>query len=386
MKRLAVWGFLVLSWLAPFDMVIGAEVGEPENFEAFEDSISLQEVERAFQDLQGEGANSPAGKNFSLTDYVRGVAAGEQDFSLSGFLEQGAEFLAGQFEEQKGALFKILALGILAGIFINFSDTVGEKSLGETGFYITYILLFAVAAAGFYTAFCVARDSLADLLAFMRALVPSFSLALCLSGGTGTSAAYYETMLIALTFMETFMAYVFLPGVQVYFMLGMMNPLAEHHFTRAAELVKSVLRGSVKVLFGVLLGYQGIQGLLLPVMDKVGKSAVLNTAKGIPGVGNTVGGVADTVYGSSLLIKSAVGTGGLICILILCCYPILKLLLFTFVYRLGGALVQPVSDGRMASALGTTAESGKLLMGVLLAGALMFLLSITIVLAGSNFL
>ncbi len=366
-------GLLVLGWL------VSSPVCQGEEFADFTDSISLQEAEEAFQKLQGDAGS------FSLWEYVTDAASGETDFSLSGLFEQCAEYGADVLEEQKETLLRILALGLLAGIFVNFSDTVGEKNMGETGFYITYTLLFATVAVGFASVLSVARESLLDLLAFMKALVPSFSLALCLGGGTGSAAAWYETMLIAMALIESLMIYVFLPGVQIYFMFGMMNPLAGYHFTRVTELAGSLLRGGAKLLFGVLLGYQGIQGLLLPVMDKVKQNTLLNTARGIPGVGDTVRSVADTVFGSSLLIRSAVGTGGLICILILCLRPLIKLLLFALVYKLGGALVQPVSDNRMTSALTTAAESAKLLAGYVFAGALMFLLSITIALAAVNF-
>lgn len=345
----------------------------------WEDSISLQEAEDVFAELQGgEG-------DFSLTQYVEDIRSGKVDFSFSGLIKKGLDHIAGQFEQQKSVLFRIIALGVLAGIFMNFSDTIGEKSLGETGFYITYTVLFTTVASSFYTAFTVAKESIDNLLVFMKVLIPSFSLSLCLDGGTGTSIAFYETMLIVIALIEMVMAYVFLPGVQVYFLLSMMNQLADNHFSKITALVRSFLRWGIRVLFGVLIGYQGIQGLLLPVMDKVKNNTVLKTAKGLPMVGNTMETVADTLFGSGMLIKSAVGVGGLVCILLLCFYPMLKLLVFAVMFKIGGALVQPVSDKRMVSALEAAAESGKLMLGYVFAGALMFLLSITITLVSTNF-
>lgn len=345
----------------------------------WKDSISLEEAEDVFSQLQeGEG-------EFSLIQYVEDVRNGKIDFSFSELAKQGLNHIASQFEQQKNVLFRMIALGVLAGIFMNFSDTIGEKSLGETGFYITYTLMFTTIATSFYMAFTVAKESIDHLLVFMKVLIPSISLSLCLDGGTGTSIAFYETMLIVIALIEMVMAYVFLPGVQVYFLLSMMNQLADNHFSKITALVRSFLRWGIRVLFGVLIGYQGIQGLLLPVMDKVKNNTMLKTAKGLPMVGNTMESVADTLFGSGMLIKSAVGVGGLVCILLLCFYPILKLLVFACMFKIGGALVQPVSDKRMVSALEAAAESGKLLLGYVFAGALMFLLSITIILVSTNF-
>lgn len=356
----------------------GVEGQDSYNVTDWQDSIPLDEVESAFRSMQGTESS------FSLKEYVEDIMAGRATFSLAEIWNKGLAHIADQFNNQRRVLFQILALGIIAGIFINFSGTIGDRNLGEMGFYVTYLLLFATMTAGFYMVYRVAEQTIGNLLDFMRALIPAFSLSLLMGTGGGTSAAYYESMLIAISLLETLMVNILLPGVQVYFFLSMMNQLAENHFSRLTELVRSFLRWSQRILFGVLVGYQGIQGILLPVIDRVKNNTVLQTAKGLPGVGNTVRSVADTVVGSGMLIKSAIGVGGLICILVLCFYPLVKILIFTLLYRIGGAVVQPVSDRRVAAALHAAAESGRILAGYVFAGALMFLLSIIIVLVCTN--
>ncbi len=348
------------------------------NVTEWQDSIPLDEVESAFRSMQGEESS------FSIKEYVEDIMAGRASFSLAEIWNKGITHIADQFNNQRRVLFQILALGIIAGIFINFSGTIGDRDLGEMGFYVTYLLLFATMTTGFYMVYHVASETIGNLLDFMRALVPAFSLSLLMGTGGGTSAAYYESMLIAISLLEALMVNILLPGVQIYFFLSMMNQLAENHFSRLTELVRSFLRWSQKILFGVLVGYQGIQGILLPVIDRVKNNTVLQTAKGLPGVGNTVRSVADTVVGSGMLIKSAIGVGGLICILVLCFYPLVKILIFTLLYRIGGAVVQPVSDRRVAAALHAAAESGRILAGYVFAAALMFLISIIIVLVCTN--
>ncbi len=351
---------------------------ESYNVTDWQDSIPLDEVESAFRSMQGEESS------FSIKEYVEDIMAGRASFSLAEIWNKGITHIADQFNNQRRVLFQILALGIIAGIFINFSGTIGDRNLGEMGFYVTYLLLFATMTTGFYMVYHVASETIGNLLDFMRALVPAFSLSLLMGTGGGTSAAYYESMLIAISLLEALMVNILLPGVQIYFFLSMMNQLAENHFSRLTELVRSFLRWSQKILFGVLVGYQGIQGILLPVIDRVKNNTVLQTAKGLPGVGNTVRSVADTVVGSGMLIKSAIGVGGLICILVLCFYPLVKILIFTLLYRIGGAVVQPVSDRRVAAALHAAAESGRILAGYVFAAALMFLISIIIVLVCTN--
>ena len=339
--------------------------------------IDLAETDEIF-------AKNAVETSFSLSGYVADVVKGKAEFSFFHLIDGLVGHLEDGMEEQKKTLLRILALAVFAGIFVRFAGTFGDRELGETGFYVVFLLMTGLVSSGFYLVFEVAKEALAHLVDFMKALIPSFSLALCYGGGTQTSLLFYETMLIAMGILEMLMSGFLLPGVQIYFFMNIVNQLAENRFSRMVELLRSVLRWSVKILFAVLLGYQGIQGMLLPVMDKVKNNALWQSAKGLPGVGNTVGSVMDTMLGSGVLIKSAVGIGGVIAIILLCIYPLLKILLFTLLYKIGSAIVQPVSDRRIAAVLQSAAASGKLLLGYVLAGALMFVLSITIVLVCTN--
>lgn len=343
----------------------------------WQSELDLQDTDKVLEKNAGDST-------FSLTGYVSDVMKGNVEFSFFHIVDGLVRFVEDGLQQQRKTLFRILALGIFAGIFVRFAGTFGDRELGETGFYVVFLLLTGIVSSGFYVVYEVAREALTHLVDFMKALVPSFSLALCYGGGTQTSLLFYETMLIAMGLLEMFMTGFLLPGVQIYFFMNVVNQLAENRFSKMVELIRSVLRWSIKILFAVLLGYQGIQGMLLPVMDKVKNNALWQSAKGLPGVGNTVGSVMDTLLGSGVLIKSAVGIGGIIGILLLCVYPLLKLLVFTLVYRIGGAIVQPVSDMRIVAILQSAAASGKILLGYVMAGTLMFVLSITIVLVCTN--
>jgi stage III sporulation protein AE len=378
MKKILLAAFFCMAWLPSVCLA-----KEKETETEWLDSISLDEVQKAFDETQEESGVT-ADDTFSIQEYVSGIISGTDSFSFRELWQKGISRIEENFDSQKQTLLRILVLGVLSGIFLNFAGTIGDKTLSETGFYVTFLLLIATMTAGFAEVTEVAMNAMDNLLTFMKALIPSFSLTLCLGLGTGTSVAYYESMLVVIAFLEMMMTYVFIPGVQVYFMLSIINQLADNHFSKLAELVRSFLRFANRILLAVLIGYQGIQGMLLPLVDKVKNSTLIQAAKGLPGIGNSIGTVTDTVLGSGMLIKSAVGTGGILCIIILCFYPLLKLFIFQLMYRVGGALVQPVSDKRVAAVLSAAAESGVLLMKFVFAGALMFLLSITIVVVSTN--
>ncbi len=340
--------------------------------------ISLQEVEETFQSFQEQGSS------FSIKQYVEDVLAGKTTFSLNHILSEIGNQMISQFMSYKNVLLRILAISVLAGIFVNLAGILGEKSLSETGFFISMLLIASIAAGSFHLAFSVTEQALGQLVTFMKVLIPSISLSLCYSANSGTSLVFYESMLLLIAGMEMLTVYIFLPGVKIYFLLCLMNPLSENRFTKLAGLIKSFLKWGSRVSLAFLVGYQGIQGMLMPVMDRAKNSAILQTAKGLPGVGNTVGSVADTMVSSGMLIKSALGIGGIICIFLLCAYPLLKVLVYTVLYKVCEAVVQPVSDKKVVSVLQAAVDTGKLLLEFLVCGALTFLLSIAIVVLCTN--
>lgn len=367
--------------LAEKEILVAAGNGEQRTEDVYDtiyDSIPLDEVEEILQELKADEID------FSVREYVDQVLQGNAELSLAGIGEYVRQYLSEQLEHNKSTFIRLLLYGILSGIFINFSTSLYEKQMGDTGFQIIYFLVASVLFAGFFSAFAVAGEVLKNIVDFMRALVPTFSVALTWSSGSATSIAFYQTALYAIAIAEHLLVNLFLPIVQVYFLVGMLNPLMGWRFTRFTALLRSFVRIGTKTLLALLIGHQGIQGLIMPALDGVKRSAVFKAANSIPGVGNVFGGVADTVIGTGILIKSAIGVGGLVAIAVICLVPILKLGVFTVLYKGLAAFSQPVTDKRIVSVFQSTADSGRLLLHMVFMTAVMFLITLTIVIAATN--
>jgi len=179
---------------------------------------------------------------------------------------------------------------VFAGIFVKFAGTIGDGDLGETGFFVVFLLLFSLVLSGFLGVYAVAEKALENLIGFMKALIPSFSLTLCYGGKMQSSLAFYEAMLLAMGLLSMAMKYFLMPGVEIYFFLSVINQMAGHRFSKMVDLIGSILRMSIRILFAAMIGYQGIQGLLVPVngpCEKIMRSGTWQ--RGMPGVGKYSG-------------------------------------------------------------------------------------------------
>ena len=170
------------------EILVAASNGEQRTEDVYDtiyDSIPLDEVEEILQELKADEID------FSVREYVDQVLQGNAELSLAGIGEYVRQYLSEQLEHNKTTFIRLLLYGILSGVFINFSTSLYEKQMGDTGFQIIYFLVASVLFAGFFSAFAVAGEVLKNIVDFMRALVPTFSVALTWSSGSATSIAFF---------------------------------------------------------------------------------------------------------------------------------------------------------------------------------------------------
>ena len=344
---------------------------------------SVDPLERMEQVYEENGGNATG---FSLREEVEKILSGETEFSPSDLLHSFLDQVSKQWNEQKSDFIKLLILGILTGFCANLSQTLGDEGLGAVSFYVIYGVLCSIVLAGFRQVYDLAQEGVEGVFSFAGALVHSFALALGISGSSTAALGYYETMLIVISVMQWGLKSIFLPLIEIYFMLKILEPVTKGRFLRLAGLCKSLVTLGLKGILTVVLGYQGLQGLILPVMDQVKNNGILTAAKSVPGVGNLVGGAAQTLVGSTMLIKSAIGVGGVIGFVCVVFYPLLKMGIFTCFYKVAQALVQPVSSGGFCVAVAAAGECGKLLFQCLFYSTILFSLAILILLLATNLL
>ena len=92
----------------------------------------------------------------------------------------------------------------------------------------------------------------------------------------------------------------------------------------------------------------------------------------IPIVGKAFSDAIASVAGYSLIIKNAISAVGLIIIIIMTLYPVIKILLNSIVFKLTAALIEPISDKRITTAIASAGDSLILIMSCVLSVSLMF--------------
>jgi stage III sporulation protein AE len=322
----------------------------------------------------------------NFQEYVTGLVSGETKFSLKEIGNDIKDSIVGEIKGNIGTLTRLISIAIVAAVFTNFSYAFSNNQVAETGFYVAYLLLFSILTGSFITAASMASETLTSILDFMKALIPAYFLSVAFSSGAGTSLVYYQATLFLITFVDILLIKLVIPMINIYLIVSMANNISKEDFlSKLTELLSQVVKWLLKSLLALVIGFNTIQGLILPVSDRIKKSTLLKAAGAIPGVGDVLGTVTESVIGAGILLKNAIGVAGVVVIIVICAIPVLKLTVTTLIYRISSAAVQPISDKRMLNCVIASAEASTLLLQTILVGGVLFLLTITIIAASTTY-
>ncbi len=335
-------------------------------------------LERTVQDIL-------RAEKFSLTDYIWAVLSGESAFSVSDFVKTIAQGLFGQVDKLRGDFVQIFALVLLTSIFNGFAKAFRDGQVSESGYYVSYLLLFSMLASGYLSMSSLVEDTLGTLLGFMKVLIPVFCGTLAFSTGSITSQSAAAVLFMLLAAVDYFLVSILLPVIHIYMMTVLANHLTkEEPLGKMTELLAKGVRFFLKLALSAVAAASTLLGFITPAVDALKRGSVIRVSEMIPGLGNLFRGVAETVYGAGNVIKNAVGTGGMLVVAFICIVPLLRVLAVSICYRAEAAAVEPVADRRIVNCLSEAAEGVTMLFQTLFAGAVLFLLMFAVLLRATS--
>ncbi len=359
----------------------GDSAAEADPFDAYAEILERLNLKEA----EDYALANQSGSALRLTDIMGKLLEGDLDGIGRDMLAVVRQALLAEISEGGSLIGQILLLGILGAVFANFSSVFSAGQISETGFYVIYLLLFALLTAALGESIAVASETVGTILGFMRVLMPAYFLAVAFAGGTVSSVAMYETAMFGMTAGEWVLNSVMIPLVRVWLMLALAGNLTkENVFSKLTELVEQVIGWGMKTLLGLVLGLQLTQTLVLPYVDSLKNGTVKKLVGLIPGVGQGAAAAAQMMMGAGVLIKNSVGAAAVVVLAVTAAVPVVKLLVLTALYHFTAAILEPVCDKRVLACVAAAGKGHKALLRIVFAAVLIFVLTIAIACAGTN--
>ena len=351
------------------DGILFEESGEGEGWEKELSFYDFSEIERVMQESLG-------GPKQSFSEVVWKLIDGNFAEFWDLFWDYVWEALWGELRTGRALAWQVFLIALAGAVFTNMSRAFNESPISQGSFYVMYMALSILLFTGFQMAVSTTAEAFALLGRVMSAFLPVFFVAVAVQGQL-TAAVMYEFTMVLIRGVQWVFEHVVLLGVRGFVVLQILEGIMPEPFLgRLAGLIKKSVVWIVKTGFGAVIGFQIVQGLLLPSMDSVKGGMLLRLAKAIPGLGGGVEAAAQMVFGTAALVRNGIGLAGLLVLFAASLGPLIKLGFLTFLYRALAAVLQPVSDKRLLAAIDVAGDASRLLLRTLWSGILLFAVAV----------
>jgi len=344
------------------------------------DSFRVEEIQEFLDSFAG--TSHP---ELSFSEIMEKLANGNLTELLKYYTEILKQVLFSELATNRELIIQIVILALIGAVFSGFSGIFGSGHVSETGFYVVYLLTMTFLAASFFASVRIAMDVTGELLGFMQVLLPAYFLAVAAAGGAITSASVCGFTIGAIGLVQSALSELLIPLTKIYMLLVMAgNLLKEDMISKLTELLGQVILWAMKTMFGVIVGFHVIQGMILPQADALKNASAMRLAQVIPGVGGGLGTVSQIMIGSGVLIKNTAGVAAVVILLILAAVPVVKLCVLMVLYYIAAAVMQPVCDKRLVSCMTGAANGHGLLVKLVGYALALFVLTIAVICVSTN--
>lgn len=348
------------------------------------DKLNLEDlnvfINKIDQDLQEQLSG------ISLTKMLEAIRKGELELDLTGVFNELIRYFCREFFTHTVLLGRLIVLGAILAILEHLQSAFEQSTVAKLAHSVGLLSLLTVALSSFTLALNTGREAIGNMVGFMQSLIPVLLTLLAALGNLTSVALLHPVIYLSLNILGTLTQNVVFPLIFCSAILGIITQLSERfQVSRLADLFRDgsvLLLGLFLTIFTGILAVQGVAGA---VTDGVGlRTARFLTGAFVPVVGGILSDAVDVVLGCSLFIKNAVGIVGVLAIFFLCTIPVIKILAAAVMYRLAGALLQPVGARELSDSLHLMGNHLFLVFGAVIAVGLMFFIALSIIVGLSN--
>ncbi|MBN1042571.1 stage III sporulation protein AE [Clostridium botulinum] len=320
-----------------------------------------------------------------IKEYIKN---GEGDFNIKSLSKALTSILFKEVGSVLKLIISIVTIVIICSLIKNLQDAFSNDSVSEIAFYACYALIIMILSKSFIISIGVAKEVISNIADFMAALLPVLITMIAMVGGLTQAATLDPIILAAVVFIPRIYSNIIIPLILMGFVLEFANNLSnDHKITNLCKLLKQSTLWMQGIIITIFIGVLTVRGITSKTIDavtlKTTKFAVDNF---IPIVGKTFSDAIASIAGYSLIIKNAISSVGLLIIILILLYPIIKLVLMTVIYKLAAALIEPISDSRITNSVAAAGESMTLIISCVLSVSLMFFILIALVASSGLFI
>ena len=308
--------------------------------------------------------------NLSFTDFLKSVWEGMK----SSVSQPLAIFI--------NAIGIILLCALLHSMEVSFEHRSFERVFST----VSVLCLSAVIIAPIASLIISSARLIRQMSDFMAGFVPVY-VGIVTASGKPVSAMTYNACLLGVGQVVSRVAStVLVPLLAIYLALCLTGSASrEINMEGISKTVKNVVITVLGLLMTVFVGLLSVQGVVAASADTVTlKTAKFAVSTFVPVVGGAIGEALNSVQGCVGVVRSTVGGFGIVAVAVAFLPTILSILLMQLSLAAAGGVSDTLGTDRLSALTRSASSVLSLLLGILLVFAILFIVSISVMLALSS--
>ena len=346
-----------------------------------DDLLNNNTIENFYKQIEEDSSEQSILKSLNPREFINKYSKdGKSSISASTIIDLISKNLFKELYVCVKIMNSIIVIAIISALLKNIEDSFTGSSIANIAFYSCYVLIILLLTKNFVSSVNIAKSAIKDITDFMSAIMPVLILLITTAGGISQAATLDPIVVAAVTITPRIYMDIILPLILMSFVLCFVNNIStEHKVEQLAKFIKQITLWLQGIILTVFVGLITIRSMTASTFDAVTlKTAKFAVDNFIPIVGKAISDSISTVAGYALLLKNAFGVLGLIIILLMLLFPVIKIISIVIVYKISAAIIEPIVDKRIVNCISSASDSLVLVSSMLFCVTLIFFILLCI--------
>jgi stage III sporulation protein AE len=342
-------------------------------------SVDLSKMEDFSKRLQQDYDYMPQVDVSKMVDTYR--STGSVGLAFKDMMQSVKNFIFKEVRGNARLMVELLFLGLLCAVLKNIQNAFSNDSVSKIGYYACFLVMIIIIVRSISLSMQVGRETIDNMIQFTNSMMPAMLVLLAAVGGFASAATLDPIIMFTVKVISDVIRDLILPMTIFVVVLNIVDNLSENiKITEFAKLLQQMNKWALGLIMTVFIGVITVRSSMSSTLDQLtAKTAKFAVDYFIPVVGKALSDAVSTVAGYSLVLKDAVSLVGLVIMIFICLFPLIKIILIALVYKFVGAVMQPVVDGKVVNCLSAVGNSLTMIFACVLSVAVMFFIMITII-------
>ncbi len=346
---------------------------------------SLEDID--FSDLvQFENSFSGFTYEGGITQLFKDILSGEYNGGFADTFNLIINMLGVSLKGFLPLLVTLIAIAVVFSIVSGLTSGFMSNSTTEIIHFVCYsaMIVILMTEVTFLITSCV--KTIKNMSAFMEVIFPIMLTLVTALGGIATTATYSPMMTVLSVGVAKIISNIVLPCFIATMALSIVGFISKDiKLNKLTKFFKSAGEIIIGVVFGLFTTFVTTNGISGAITDNISiKSAKFAIASYVPILGGYLSEGLDLAVASVMLVKNAIGVGGVIFMLSIVLAPVVKILIFSLGLKLVAGIIEPIGNKRMSEIIYVISKNLTLLVVAILGMAFMFFIMIILIMLTCN--